>query len=123
MSLAINRTVPGLETADAPAAPALPGVMRQMQAAPEAIREDSENDVLIIPMVALREGVFQCATCPHPELYLAENFGRIADAWNDRMVTIGHRRSAAGSFPAGTSGSGSATASVGSRTRTFTTRS
>jgi len=104
MSLAINRTVPGLVTADAPALPAPRGVMRQMQAAPEAIREDTENDVLIIPMVALREGVFQCATCPHPELYLADNFGRITDAWNDRMVTIGHPQIGGRFVSAGTSG-------------------
>ena len=78
MSLSVNRTAPGLGATDAPALPALPCVMRQMQAAPETIREDTENDVLIIPMVALREGVFQCTTCPAPELYLADNFGRIA---------------------------------------------
>ena len=104
MSLAINRTAPGLGPNDAPALPALPGAMRQMQAAPEAIREDSENDVLIIPMVALREGVFQCATCPHPELYLADNFGRIPDAWNDRMVTVGHPQIGGRFVSAGTSG-------------------
>ena len=66
--------------------------------------EDTENDVLIIPMVALREGVFQCVTCPAPELYLADNFGRITDAWNDRMVTIGHPQIGGRFVSAGTAG-------------------
>lgn len=68
--------------------PSLSDRMRQMQAAPGAITSD--EDTITIPIVAIREGVFQCANCPTPELYLAENFGRIVDSWNDRAVTIGH---------------------------------
>lgn len=59
-----------------------------MQAVPGAITSD--EDTITIPIVAIREGVFQCANCPTPELYLAENFGKIVSSWNDRAVTIGH---------------------------------
>ena len=104
MSLAVNKKSLTETTALAPVASPLPYGMRQMQAAPEAIREDTENDVLIIPLVALREGVFQGATSAAPELYLAEQFGRIADTWNDRMVTIGHPRVNGRFVSAGTTG-------------------
>ena len=78
--------------------------MRHMQAAPEAIREDRESNTLIIPMVAIREGVFQCVNCPTPEFYPAAEFGRYPDAWNDRMVTIDHPRVAGRLVSAGTEG-------------------
>ena len=90
MSLAVNKNRIQGTTAISPVAMPLLGDMRQMQATPEAIVPEDENGIMVIPIVALREGVFQCATCPTPELYLAEQFGRIAAAWNDRMVTIGH---------------------------------
>ena len=54
--------------------------------------------------MALREGVFQGATSATPELYLAEQFGRIADTWNDRMVTIGHPKVNGRFVSAGTTG-------------------
>lgn len=78
--------------------------MRHMQAAPEAIREACENNTLIIPMAAIREGVFQCVNCPTPEFYPAAEFGRYPDAWNDRMVTIDHPRIAGRLVSAGTEG-------------------
>jgi hypothetical protein len=87
---------------DAPAAQNT--VLRQMQATPEAIREDQATNTLIIPMVMIREGVFQCVNCPTPELYPAGEFGRYPDAWNDRMVTMDHPRMAGRLVSAGTDG-------------------
>ncbi len=62
------------------------------QAAPGEIRQDTFNgsDYTVVPIVALREGVFQCETCEGPELYLAQEFAGLADSWNGRPVTLGH---------------------------------
>lgn len=66
--------------------------LRLLTATPEKIREESVDgrEFLVVPVVALTEGVFQCANCPQPELYLAQEFGRVVDAWNGRPVTLGH---------------------------------
>ena len=104
MSFKVNKSILRGTTAISPAGMPSLGEIRQMQATPESIIPDEENDVLIIPIVALREGVFQCATCPTAELYLAEQFGRIAAAWNDRMVTIGHPQVNGMFVSAGTTG-------------------
>ena len=66
--------------------------LRLLTATPEAIREETVDghEFLVVPVVALTEGVFQCANCPQPELYLAAEFGRVAEAWNGRPVTLGH---------------------------------
>lgn len=66
--------------------------MRILSAAPGQIRHDTLNgkDHLVIPVVALVEGVYQCATCDGPELYPAEEFGEIVSVWNGRPVTINH---------------------------------
>lgn len=48
------------------------------------------NEYLVVPMVALKTGVYQCANCDSPELYDAEVFARIPASWNDRPVTLGH---------------------------------
>ena len=66
--------------------------LRLLTATPETIREETVDghEFLVVPVVALTEGVFQCANCPQPELYLAAEFGRVADAWNGRPVTLGH---------------------------------
>ena len=61
-------------------------------AAPGAIRQDTFNDrdFTVVPVVALREGVFQCSTCEGPELYLAKEFAGNVESWNGRPVTMGH---------------------------------
>ena len=61
-------------------------------AAPGAIRQDTFNgrDFTVVPVVALREGVFQCSTCEGPELYLAQEFAGNVESWNGRPVTMGH---------------------------------
>lgn len=66
--------------------------LRLLSAAPEAIREETVDghEFLVVPVVALAEGVFQCANCPQAELYLAREFGRVIDAWNGRPVTLDH---------------------------------
>ncbi len=60
--------------------------------APGAIREDKfqGRDYIVVPVVALREGVFQCSTCEGPELYLAQEFAGQVESWNGRPVTFGH---------------------------------
>lgn len=84
---------------------ALPATaLRHLQATPEAIREDQDTNTLIVPMVAIREGVFQCANCPSPEFYPATEFGRYPESWNDRMVTIDHPKLAGRFVSAGTTG-------------------
>lgn len=45
---------------------------------------------VVLPLVALVEGVYQCANCPRPNFYPASEFGKVASAWNGRPVTIGH---------------------------------
>lgn len=61
-------------------------------ASPGAIRKDKfqGKDFIVVPVVALREGVFQCATCDGPELYLAKEFAGQVESWNGRPVTFGH---------------------------------
>lgn len=62
------------------------------QAAPGAIRQDTFDgrDYTVVPVVALKEGVFQCVTCEGPELYLAQEFAGVVESWNGRPVTLGH---------------------------------
>lgn len=45
---------------------------------------------LVVPIVALVEGVLQGATAPTPELALASEFGKFVQGWNGRPVTLGH---------------------------------
>jgi len=54
-------------------------------------REEVDDDeFLVVPMVALRTGVYQCANCEHPEFYDVNVFAKIPDSWNDRPATLGH---------------------------------
>jgi len=63
-----------------------------LQATPEAIRTEKFNgrDHTVIPAIALVEGVIQCAICPEPEFISAQEFGKVADMWNGRPVTLNH---------------------------------
>lgn len=45
---------------------------------------------LVLPLVALVEGVYQCANCDAPNYYPAAEFAKNVGAWNGRPVTIGH---------------------------------
>jgi hypothetical protein len=45
---------------------------------------------IVVPVVALVEGVIQCANCPVPELALATEFGKFLGAWDGRPVTVPH---------------------------------
>jgi len=56
------------------------------------VRRETIGDVehIVVPAVLIREGVFQCANCPAPELYPASEFARVPTAWNGRPVTVGH---------------------------------
>jgi hypothetical protein len=55
-------------------------------------RTESYNgiDYLVVPVVALVEGVLQGVTANQPELALAAEFGRFASSWNGRPVTMDH---------------------------------
>jgi hypothetical protein len=63
-----------------------------MQAATEQIRRETANgtEYLVVPMVAMKTGVYQCANCPEPEFYDVEVFGKVPGGWNGRPVTIQH---------------------------------
>jgi hypothetical protein len=45
---------------------------------------------IVLPLISLVEGVYQCANCPAPNYYPAREFGKNPGAWNGRPVTIGH---------------------------------
>ena len=62
------------------------------QAQPSAIRHAifDNKEHLVIPLIALVEGVLQASNAPAPELALASEFGAIPEAWNGRPVTLGH---------------------------------
>ncbi len=58
----------------------------------DAIRhEDFEDrDHLVVPVVALVEGVIQSANSERPELALSSVFGQHAQGWDGRPVLLGH---------------------------------
>lgn len=62
------------------------------QAQPSAIRHAifDNKEHLVVPLIALVEGVLQAANTPNPELALASEFGAIPAAWDGRPVTLGH---------------------------------
>lgn len=68
-----------------------------------AIRTETLDDVphTVIPVVALVEGVIQCAICPNPELVPASEFGKSLDSWNGRPVTVNHPQKDGVFVPAG----------------------
>ena len=45
---------------------------------------------IVVPVIALVEGVLDCATCTGPELALAAEFGKVVESWNGRPVTNNH---------------------------------
>jgi hypothetical protein len=57
-----------------------------------AYREETlfGKDYIVIPVVALVEGVIQGMTAEGPELALAEEFGRFPAGWNGRPLTMSH---------------------------------
>lgn len=60
--------------------------------APENIRVDTieDQEFLVVPVVALVEGVIQCATCPEPEFVSRNEFGRTPAMWDGRPVVVNH---------------------------------
>lgn len=48
------------------------------------------QEYLVVPVVALVEGVLHPCNSEFPELALAETFGKHAAGWNGRPVTMGH---------------------------------
>ena len=58
----------------------------------DQIRSETLNGIeySVVPVVALKEGVWQGASSDQPELALASEFGKVAEGWNGRPVTLGH---------------------------------
>jgi len=56
------------------------------------IRREKLNGVehVVLPLVALVEGTWQCANCSGPNFYPSSEFGKNVQAWNGRPVTYGH---------------------------------
>ncbi len=48
------------------------------------------RDHLVIPVIALTEGVLEASNASGPELALASEFGKNPQSWNGRPVTFGH---------------------------------
>lgn len=69
-----------------------------LQAQAEDIRRETWRGVehVVVPIVALVEGVIQCQTCPAPELALASEFAKVLDTWNGLPVTMRHPVNARG---------------------------
>lgn len=59
------------------------------------------KDYLVVPIVALVEGVIQGALADKPELVRAEEMNQPVEAWNGRPVTIDHSESQGHLVPAG----------------------
>ena len=68
--------------------------MLSIQAVPDisAIRtaELFDQEHTVIPCICLAEGVLWPANAPHPELALAEEFGRFPEGWNGRPIVLNH---------------------------------
>jgi len=48
------------------------------------------REFLVVPVVALVEGVLQGMNAPVPELALSSEFGKIPDGWNGRPIVMNH---------------------------------
>ena len=57
-----------------------------------AIREETfqGKDFLVVPVIALVEGVHQASNAPAPELALASEFGKYPQGWDGRPVLLSH---------------------------------
>ena len=57
-----------------------------------AIRRESfqEREHLVVPVVALVEGVLHPSNAPFEELALASEFGKHPEGWNGRPIVLGH---------------------------------
>lgn len=54
---------------------------------------------LVIPVVALVEGVLTASNAPGPELALASEFGKYPDSWDGRPVVMNHPKDGSASTP------------------------
>lgn len=62
------------------------------QADTKAIRMETllGEEQMVVPVVALVEGVHQAANAPNPELALASEFGKFPQSWDGRPVLLNH---------------------------------
>lgn len=61
-------------------------------------QELNNRSYLVIPVVALVEGVVHSGSSTHPELVLAEAFGRHPETWDGRPVVVDHPKSNDGTY-------------------------
>ncbi len=63
-----------------------------VQAQPELTRREFFNgeEHLVVPLVALVEGVIHSANADSPQLALAEEFGKFPQGWDGRPVVVNH---------------------------------
>lgn len=65
--------------------------VRLINAAGEIRTAKFENrEHIVVPVIALVEGVIQAMNAPTPELVLAEEFGRFPGGWNGRPIMADH---------------------------------
>src|SRR5689334_11289172 len=48
------------------------------------------RDYIVLPMVAVVEGILDCSNCGGPSLALASEFAKVTGAWNGRPLTLPH---------------------------------
>lgn len=48
------------------------------------------REYLVVPVIALVEGVLQAMNAPTPELALASEFGKVPESWNGRPIVMNH---------------------------------
>ena len=60
------------------------------EVSPTEIKEFQGKDHLIVPLVALVEGVLQGVNAPTPELAPVSVFGKVPEGWNGRPVLVNH---------------------------------
>lgn len=67
-------------------------VFRAFTGTTQSARRETFNgtEYLVVPVVALVEGVITAANAKGPELVLASEFGRAPASWNGRPATAGH---------------------------------
>lgn len=58
--------------------------------------ELNDQEHLIVPVIAIVEGVLWASNSPQPELALASEFGKFPAAWDGRPILLGHPKNAAG---------------------------
>lgn len=67
-------------------------LLRHLAASPEAIRMETLDgkEYMVVPTIAIVEGILHSSNSAAPELALAEEFGKFPEGWDGRPVLIDH---------------------------------